>query len=272
MSAAPAVPLWGTFSGTAAARGRPRRDVRAARLRGRPCRPSCGPPSRSSACRPSATCCSSSAGTRLGLEPHWTDGFQERLVWGTPGEVAVDVLDSCVFAPILEELLFRGVLYGTLRLGSGPGRRPSSAPRSSPWRTATGRWASSRSRERGAVGGRLRADAEPPARDAGPRREQRPGDRDRPRDPPLLARPAGAFRVASGPLRASRSQGKMTLVSPPRGGAHPRTGDAHAMTNAPGPSDPPTPPPPPPPPPPPGVPALPARCPGAVLVTSSNAR
>jgi hypothetical protein len=57
---------------------------------------------------------------RLGLETHWTDGFQERLVWGTPGDVAADILDSCVFAPALEEPLFRGVLYGTLRLRFGP--------------------------------------------------------------------------------------------------------------------------------------------------------
>jgi membrane protease YdiL (CAAX protease family) len=59
-------------------------------------------------------------GSRLGFAPHWSDGFQEGLVWGTPGEVAVDVLDGCVLAPILEELLFRGILYGTLRLRSGP--------------------------------------------------------------------------------------------------------------------------------------------------------
>lgn len=60
-------------------------------------------------------------GTRLGLAPHWTDGFQERLVWGTRGEVAVDVVDSVILAPVVEELLFRGVLYGTLRLRLGPG-------------------------------------------------------------------------------------------------------------------------------------------------------
>ena len=59
-------------------------------------------------------------GTYLGLAPHWTDGFQESLVWGTAGEVLVDSLDSCVFAPVLEELLFRGVLYGTFRLRFGP--------------------------------------------------------------------------------------------------------------------------------------------------------
>jgi hypothetical protein len=59
-------------------------------------------------------------GARLGLAPHWTDGFQERLVWGTRGEVLVDVLDSVVLAPVVEELLFRGLLYGTLRLRLGP--------------------------------------------------------------------------------------------------------------------------------------------------------
>jgi membrane protease YdiL (CAAX protease family) len=61
------------------------------------------------------------AGSRLRLGPHWTDGFQEELVWGAPGAVAVDVLDGCVFAPVLEEVLFRGLLYGTLRLRFGPG-------------------------------------------------------------------------------------------------------------------------------------------------------
>ena len=60
------------------------------------------------------------AGARLGVETHWTDGFQERLVWGTSGEVVADAIDSCAFAPILEEPLFRGVLYATLRLRLGP--------------------------------------------------------------------------------------------------------------------------------------------------------
>jgi membrane protease YdiL (CAAX protease family) len=59
-------------------------------------------------------------GTWLGVETHWTDGFQERLVWGGAGEVVADIADSCVFAPVLEELLFRGVLYATLRLRLGP--------------------------------------------------------------------------------------------------------------------------------------------------------
>jgi membrane protease YdiL (CAAX protease family) len=59
-------------------------------------------------------------GARVGVETHWTDGFQERLVWGTRGDVVADILDSCVVAPVVEELLFRGVLYGTLRLRLAP--------------------------------------------------------------------------------------------------------------------------------------------------------
>ena len=31
-----------------------------------------------------------------------------------------DAIDSCAFAPLLEEPLFRGILYGTLRLRLGP--------------------------------------------------------------------------------------------------------------------------------------------------------
>jgi hypothetical protein len=64
-------------------------------------------------------------GSGLGFAAHWTDGFQERLLWGSHGDVAVDTLDSCLIAPVLEELLFRGVLYGTLRLRLGP--RPATA-------------------------------------------------------------------------------------------------------------------------------------------------
>jgi membrane protease YdiL (CAAX protease family) len=59
-------------------------------------------------------------GARLGAAPHWTDGFQEALVWGTRAEVLADLLDSVALAPIVEEILFRGVLYATLRLALGP--------------------------------------------------------------------------------------------------------------------------------------------------------
>jgi membrane protease YdiL (CAAX protease family) len=60
------------------------------------------------------------AGTRLGWAGHWTDGFQETLVWGALDEILADLLDSVVVVPVVEELLFRGVLYGTLRRGLAP--------------------------------------------------------------------------------------------------------------------------------------------------------
>jgi hypothetical protein len=60
------------------------------------------------------------AGTHLDLAPHWTDGFQEQLVWGTRGDVLADLLDSVVMAPVVEEFLFRGLLYATLRTRLGP--------------------------------------------------------------------------------------------------------------------------------------------------------
>ena len=127
------------------------------------------------------------AGARLGVETHWTDGFQERLVWGT----------------------LRGGgrrRDRQLRLRPDPGgaalprralRDPSAAPRpragDARQRSALRARARLRRgglrlglRERGAVGARLRADAEPPARHAGPCREQHPGDDHRPRDPPVL--------------------------------------------------------------------------------------
>jgi membrane protease YdiL (CAAX protease family) len=51
----------------------------------------------------------------LGLSSHWTEWFDADLAWGAPAAVAVSLLGSIVFAPLFEELIFRGVLYGTLR-------------------------------------------------------------------------------------------------------------------------------------------------------------
>lgn len=52
----------------------------------------------------------------LGLSSHWADGFLEDFLWGTPATVAAGTLDGVVWAPIFEELAFRGLLYPTLRL------------------------------------------------------------------------------------------------------------------------------------------------------------
>lgn len=54
--------------------------------------------------------------TALGVSSHWADGFLEEFLWGSPAAVAAGTLDGVVWAPIFEELAFRGLLYPTLRL------------------------------------------------------------------------------------------------------------------------------------------------------------
>jgi membrane protease YdiL (CAAX protease family) len=51
----------------------------------------------------------------LHLNNHWTEWFDQDLVWGTPPVIAVSVLEYVVFAPIFEELAFRGLLFAMLR-------------------------------------------------------------------------------------------------------------------------------------------------------------
>ncbi|TAL12058.1 MAG: CPBP family intramembrane metalloprotease [Nitrospirae bacterium] len=55
----------------------------------------------------------------LNYKPHWADGLLESILWGPPWLVACEVLDSVVWAPLIEELAFRGVLYATLRMTVG---------------------------------------------------------------------------------------------------------------------------------------------------------
>lgn len=50
-----------------------------------------------------------------GVPSHWTEWFDEDLAWGSPGVMVASLLGTVVFAPILEEVVFRGLLYGTLR-------------------------------------------------------------------------------------------------------------------------------------------------------------
>jgi len=54
--------------------------------------------------------------TALGVTSHWADGFLEEFLWGSPATVAAGTIDGVVWAPIFEELAFRGLLYPTLRL------------------------------------------------------------------------------------------------------------------------------------------------------------
>ncbi len=51
----------------------------------------------------------------LHLNNHWTEWFDKDLVWGTPPVIAVSILEYVVFAPIFEELAFRGLLFAMLR-------------------------------------------------------------------------------------------------------------------------------------------------------------
>ena len=50
-----------------------------------------------------------------GVPSHWTEWFDEDLAWGSWGLVTASLLGTVVFAPVLEEIVFRGLLYATLR-------------------------------------------------------------------------------------------------------------------------------------------------------------
>src|SRR5262249_57026189 len=60
---------------------------------------------------------------------HWADGLQENLVWGSWGLVTRETVDSVIWAPLGEEVAFRGVLYPALRsrFGVAPATAVSAA-------------------------------------------------------------------------------------------------------------------------------------------------
>lgn len=49
------------------------------------------------------------------IKTDWTDGFLEDVLWGPAWVAAGQVIDTTVWAPLVEEIAFRGLLYGTLR-------------------------------------------------------------------------------------------------------------------------------------------------------------
>jgi membrane protease YdiL (CAAX protease family) len=51
----------------------------------------------------------------LGIREHWTEGFQEELLWASPAAAAAIALAAVLWNPAVEELAFRGILYATLR-------------------------------------------------------------------------------------------------------------------------------------------------------------
>jgi membrane protease YdiL (CAAX protease family) len=49
------------------------------------------------------------------LTSHWAEWFDADLVWATPSLTAISLVEYVVFAPLFEELAFRGLLFAILR-------------------------------------------------------------------------------------------------------------------------------------------------------------
>lgn len=49
------------------------------------------------------------------LENHWTEWFDQDLVWATPPMLVTSLIEYVILAPIFEELAFRGLLFAMLR-------------------------------------------------------------------------------------------------------------------------------------------------------------
>jgi len=49
------------------------------------------------------------------LASHWTEWFDEDLVWGSSSLTMVSLLEYVILAPLFEELVFRGLLFAILR-------------------------------------------------------------------------------------------------------------------------------------------------------------
>ena len=62
------------------------------------------------------------AGRWFGLSAHWTEWFDRDLVWGSRAVVGMTIFDTVILTPICEEIVFRGLLFATLRrrFGVGP--------------------------------------------------------------------------------------------------------------------------------------------------------
>lgn len=56
----------------------------------------------------------------LQLTNHWTEWFDPDLVWASGSVLTISLLEYVVFAPVFEELAFRGILYAILRRRLAP--------------------------------------------------------------------------------------------------------------------------------------------------------
>ncbi|WP_447968584.1 CPBP family intramembrane glutamic endopeptidase [Nitrospira sp. M1] len=55
------------------------------------------------------------AGDVVGRSTHWTEWFQDSLVWGDGIDLFILFVEVVVLAPIFEEIIFRGIVYASLR-------------------------------------------------------------------------------------------------------------------------------------------------------------
>jgi membrane protease YdiL (CAAX protease family) len=55
------------------------------------------------------------AADAFNLTNHWTEWFDPNLVWASGSALTVSLLEYVIFAPIFEEIAFRGLLYAILR-------------------------------------------------------------------------------------------------------------------------------------------------------------
>lgn len=54
-------------------------------------------------------------GDAFGKSTHWTEWFHDSLVWGGAGELMILFFEVVVLAPVFEEFIFRGMVFGSLR-------------------------------------------------------------------------------------------------------------------------------------------------------------
>ena len=55
------------------------------------------------------------AGQSIGHATHWTEWFNDSLVWGDKSDLTILFLEVSVLAPLFEEIIFRGIVFGSLR-------------------------------------------------------------------------------------------------------------------------------------------------------------
>lgn len=58
-------------------------------------------------------------GDMFDISTHWTEWFLPQLVWGSHAELLKTTIEVVVLAPIFEEIIFRGIVYSTLRVKFG---------------------------------------------------------------------------------------------------------------------------------------------------------